>query len=202
MGYRIHGNPERVIGSVEEDLVEKLEKAMDAVESEAAKLLDQALGMRISELMRKIDDAEKNYVNALESARSKAEVELKKRGERRKEEWVLKAVEEVKSKFVKIVVSDEELYRSYLERSLRDVLSNEDKILVQTDQRTARIIEEISRSADFKERVEITSTDLKALGGFIALSTDGSVRYNYTLDHVVSSREYELKVKISKTLFG
>lgn len=202
MGYRIHGDPEKIIASVEEELVNKLEKAAEAVESEATKLLSQLLGKRIGELLRRIEDAEKNYVNALESARSKAEVELKKMGERRKEEWILRAVEEVKSSFIRRVLEDEGLYRSYLERSLRDVLSSEERILVQADERTARIIEEISRSAGFGERVRIESLDLKSSGGFVALSGDGGVRYNYTLDHVISSREYELKVKVSKTLFG
>ncbi len=108
----------------------------------------------------------------------------------------------MKKRFIEDLVGSKDLYRKFLRRSLEEILSVENKISIETNKYTADIIEEIVEEMGVGDRVEITGKDLRIGGGFIALSGDKAVRYNYYLEQIIDSNVYELKVRIAKILFG
>jgi len=200
--HRVYGDPLKLVEEIVSEIDVKLEKDLEEVEKNVRQLVNDAINRKANELRAKIDDAIKRYRSAIESSRSKIEVDLRKIAERRKEEWIDKVIEDLKGRFVKGFVSDKSLYKEFLEKSLEWVLSVESKINIETDRNTAGIIEEIVNELKVSDRVNIISRDLRISGGFIAISSDKAVRYNYSLEHVIESNMYELKVRVAKILFG
>lgn len=199
---RIYGDPSKIVEEIVSEIHEKLEKDLEEVEKSVRQLAGEAIGKKAGELRARVDSAVKRYRSVIESSRSKIEVDLKKTAERRKEEWVNRVIEDVKRRFVEELVGDRKLYKELLKRSLEEVLSIESKIKLETNRHTARIIEEIVNRLGISDRVEIISKDLRISGGFIALSSERAVRYNYSLEHLIDSNIYELKVRVAKILFG
>ncbi|HWQ16660.1 MAG TPA: hypothetical protein VNL13_02385 [Sulfolobales archaeon] len=192
----------KLIEEIASEIDGKLEKDLEEVEKNIRQLANDAISRKASELRARIDDAIKKYRSSIESSRSKIEVDLRKIIERRKEEWINKVIDDLKERFVKEFVSDKRLYREFLEESLKRILSIENKISIETNRHTASIIEEIVNELKVSDRVKITGRDLRISGGFIAISSDKAVRYNYSLEHVIESNMYELKVRVAKILFG
>lgn len=199
---RIYGEPSKIVEEIVSEILEKLEKDLEEVEKSVRQLAGEAIGKKAGELRARVDNAVKRYRSVIESSRSKIEVDLKKAAEKRKEEWVNRVIEDVKRRFIEELVGDRKLYEELLKRSLEEVLSVENKIKLETNRHTARIIEKIVDSLGIGDRVEIISKDLRIGGGFIALSSEKAVRYNYSLEHLIDSNVYELKVRVAKILFG
>lgn len=200
--HKVYGDPLKLIEEIASEIDGKLEKDLEEVEKNIRQLANDAISRKASELRARIDDAIKKYRSSIESSRSKIEVDLRKIIERRKEEWINKVIDDLKERFVKEFVSDKRLYREFLEESLKRILSIENKISIETNRHTASIIEEIVNELKVSDRVKITGRDLRISGGFIAISSDKAVRYNYSLEHVIESNMYELKVRVAKILFG
>ena len=200
--HKVYGDPLKLVEEIVSEIDGKLEKDLEEVEKNVRQLANDAISRKASELRARIDDAIKKYRSSIESSRSKIEVDLRKIAERRKEEWINKVIEDLKERFVKEFVNDKRLYKEFLEESLKLILSIENKISIETDRRTASIIEEIIDELKVSDRVKITGRDLRISGGFIAISSDKAVRYNYSLEHVIESNMYELKVRVAKILFG
>jgi len=200
--YRVYGDPQKIVEEITSEILEKLEKMYGELEESIKRDLGDLVDKKVSELRAKIDEGIKRYRGAVESARSKAEVELKKAAEQRREEWINRAVEDVRSAFIKELVSNREHYRMFLKRSLEAVLAFEDEVHIETNRDSLGLLEEVVREINAGDRVKSLSGGLRTAGGFIAYSKDRSIRYNYTLEHVVESSMYELKVRISRILFG
>ncbi len=202
MQYRVYGDPSKVVEEIVSEISGKLDKNLEDAKKSAEQMAIDALNRKVMELRARIDDAVKRYRGSIESSRSKIEVDLKKISEKRKEEWVNRVVQDVKKRFIEDLVGSKDLYRKFLRRSLEEILSVENKITIETNKYTADIIEEIVEEMGVGDRVEITGKDLRIGGGFIALSGDKAVRYNYSLEQIIDSNVYELKVRIAKILFG
>jgi len=201
-GYRIYGDPQKIVEEIGEEIADKISKSIEEIKSTAKKEAYEAISRKALELRSRIDDSLKRYRNFVESTRSKIEVELKKISERRKEEWVNKIVAEIKERFIRGIVSDKNSYRELLKRSLESVLTSEKEIHIETNDSTAELLEEIIEELGLRERIRSINKSLNIRGGFIATSPDRSIRYNYTLEHMIDNNIYELKVRISRILFG
>lgn len=200
--YRIYGDPKKIVEEVSSEMLEKLEKMFGELKSSIKKDLEDLLNKKALELRSKIDESIKRYQSAIESKRSKIEVELKKIAEQRRETWISKAVEEIKERFIKELLNNRDLYRDFLKKSIETVLALESEVHIETNHVSANLVREIIDELGVRDRVKSISGELKISGGFIAFSKDRSVRYNYTLEHVIEASLYELKVRISRILFG
>jgi len=200
--HRVYGDPQKIVEEIASEILDKLDRMYRELEENVKRDLEVQVGRKVSELRARIDEGIKRYRGAVESARSKAEVEMKKAAEQRREEWINRVVEEVKDMFARELTRDEGLYKKFLHRSLETVLAFENEVHIETNKDTLELIEEVVKELKASNRVKSLSGELKTAGGFIAYSKDRSIRYNYTLEHVVESSMYELKVRVSRILFG
>ncbi len=200
--YRIYGDPQKIVDEVSSEALEKLEKMFGELRSSVKRDLEDLINKKAAELRSRIDEDIKKYRGTVESSRSKIEVELKKIAEQRREMWINKVVEDVKNRFIKELLENKELYKKFLRRSLEAVLALEGEVHIETNNASLNLVKEIIEEIGAGDKIRSISGGAKIDGGFIALSRDRSIRYNYTLEHVIEINLYELKVRISKILFG
>ncbi len=200
--YRIYGDIQKIVDEVSSEVLERLEKMFGELRSSVKRDVEDLINKKVAELRSRIDEGIKRYRGTVESSRSKIEVELKKIAEQRREMWINKVVEDVKNRFIKELLENRELYKKFLRRSLEAVLTLEGELHIETNNASLNLVKEIIEEIEAGDKIRSISGGAKIDGGFIALSRDRSIRYNYTLEHVIETNLYELKVKISKILFG
>jgi len=200
--YRIYGDPQKIVEEVSSEILEKLEKMFGELRNSIKRDLEDLVNKKVSELRSRIDEGIKKYQGTVESSRSKIEVELKKIAEQRREMWINKVVEDAKNRFIEELLENKELYKKFLRRSLEAVLALEGEVYIETNNASLNLVKEIIEEIGAGDKIRSISGEAKIDGGFIAFSGDRSIRYNYTLEHVIETNLYELKVRISKILFG
>ncbi|MEM4970866.1 MAG: V-type ATP synthase subunit E family protein [Sulfolobales archaeon] len=200
--YRIYGDPQKIVEEISSEILERLEKMFEELRNNVKRDLEDLINKKASELRSRIDEGIKKYRGTIESSRSKLEVELKKIAEQRREIWINKVVDDVRNRFIKELLDNRELYKKFLRRSLEAVLALEGEVYIETNDSSLSLVKEVIEEIGAGDRVRSVSGGAKISGGFIALSRDRSIRYNYTLDHVIETSLYELKVRISRILFG
>ena len=147
----ILGDPRKLLEYSEREFLERLASRIEDLKSDGYKVINDIFERKDRELRRRVEDAVRDSRLAIESFRSKIEVEVKNTRNRIKEGWINKALDEVRKMVIEKLKSDEDLYRSYLKSSLEKVLSGSSgKLFIEGDSRTIRIISGLIER-DFKD---------------------------------------------------
>ncbi len=200
------GDPRKLLESAEREFLDVLMKEIENIRSDGAGIINRAFESKDRELRSRIEEAVRNSRLRVESVRSKVEVEIKNYRDKVKEELINKVFERVRERIYNELAGDENRYRSYLRATLETVVRSLDgSFIVEADGRTVEIIRGLVREyfKDHEDRIELRKMEGgDGIIGFIAYTPDGLIKFNYKLDEVFSSMEYDLKVVISRNLFG
>ena len=200
------GDPRKLLESAEREFLDVLMKEIENIRSDGVGIINRAFESKDRELRSRIEEAVRNSRLRVESVRSKVEVEIKNYRDKVKEELINKVFERVRERIYNELAGDENRYRSYLRATLETVVRSLDgSFIVEADDRTVEIIRGLVREyfKDHEDRIELRKMEGgDGIIGFIAYTPDGLIKFNYKLDEVFSSMEYDLKVVISRNLFG
>ena len=199
------GDPRKLLEQAEKEFLDKLVDEVESIKRDGLDIISRVFDLKDRELRARIEEAVRSSRLRLESFRSKIEVEVKNYRDKIREEWVDKVFSEVKERIYRELAENTDRYRVYLSSALKSVLSGYGgRFVIEANKRTINIIEDIVRSdfKDYENKIDFRDSGSENVIGFIAYTPDGLIKFNYTLDEVFRSMEYDLKVIISKKLFG
>jgi len=205
----IFGDPTKLA----EYVINKTLKRIDEIYSEYKRDLNKLLHERIEKIFReeekRLEDNIRNLEYSFESYRSKLDIEERNRLSKEANQLIDEVFKEARERIINFLISNESAYRKFLkknlERVLRDIKS--EHVIIETDPGTIEliknIISELTKDTDElgNKKLSVEKNE-RIKGGFIAYSETRDIVYRYDLDTLINSLEEELKLVISKTLFG
>ncbi|MGC9148017.1 MAG: V-type ATP synthase subunit E [Sulfolobales archaeon] len=205
----IFGDPTKLA----EYVINKTLKRIDEIYSEYKRDLNKLLHERIEKIFheeeKRLEDNIRNLEYSFESYRSKLDIEERNRLSKEANQLIDEVFKEARERIINFLISNESAYRKFLkknlERVLRDIKS--EHVIIETDPGTIEliknIISELTKDTDElgNKKLSVEKNE-RIKGGFIAYSETRDIVYRYDLDTLINSLEEELKLVISKTLFG
>lgn len=201
--WTIHGDPSRLVEYVTEKALKRLEEIYSEHEKEVTRIFGERSKRLVETIKRDLEESLRNLEYVFESSRSRLEIESRNRVYEAMSRMVSEAMKRAREEIVSVVRRDERVYekmlRKTLETILRDIKSEE--IVIETDSVGKRILEERIREILPGVRARILETD-SVRAGVIVYPPSREVVYRYDIDTMISNVEEELKIVISKVLFG
>ena len=198
---RIYGDPGRVaeeaagaeMAKALRDLEEALETARRLLEDKRRSLLRKAL--------ERVGEAYMDAVERLRSEEAKLELGLRTRVTAEKNRYLDMVMERLREE-VRRAKAGASWYEAYMRRVLEAVASEAGEYggfivrVAPEDRDLAR------RLAAGLEGVEVSEEPADILGGAIAVSRDGSVTLDYSLDYIIAQADARLRSVAARVLFG
>lgn len=204
--WEFYGDLSKVIEYTIDKAVKRIEEKYESLEKDLKKIFTERIKRISSDIRRDFEERLRSIEYDIESKRSKLEIELKNNiGESRS-----KAIESLyrraREDIINLFNQDKNLYKKFLRIYLVSVLREfreKESIIIETDPVGVELISEILGEENLIKRYNIdvkASNDIRK--GFRTYSAGREIVYRYDIDTLIDSVEQELKIVISKTLFG
>ncbi len=195
----ISGNPARVADEIVKRKLAEFSSMLDDSVSAAEKLVNSAYEAAEKKLRDSITSKAQELKELLRSAQASADLQVKLKEDEIKNNAINDVMDEVKRR-----LSSErgDWYNAYLRAALKE-LSAESKMYgkfkIMCSPKDLDLVKDLVKGL---EGLEVSDDTLNIIGGIVAVSQDGSVRVDYTLDQLISENEALLRGIASRALFG
>ncbi|ALU11824.1 V-type ATP synthase subunit E [Ignicoccus islandicus DSM 13165] len=195
------GSVENVTEKVRADAYSKIDATVDAALKEAKELLSKKLDEVYAPLEVEIEGLLNRASQRLEAEKASLEMELRKRIEELKKQYLNEVIEKAWEVVLKEAREGSERYVKTLERALINMSkeAGDDEVEVyalKKDLETVKRIIEEKGLTNLSVGKSAEEAGLRMSGGVIGKSKKGSIWYNYSLERLFSEVVEELKPKV------
>ena len=195
----VSGDPAKFGRRIAEARMAEIEKEVNESLAAAEKLVTTSYQSAAERIRREVEAIRSDARERLRSAEAEADLRVKM------------AVEDVKSRAISDVIAEAvkalrndrgEWYVEFLRRALKVVASEareRGKFVVKCNKTD---LELVSRLVKEYEGLELSSEAIEIIGGVVAVSEDGSMTIDLSLDRLISENEASLRGVASSALFG
>jgi len=203
-----------VTSQVKEQIEKLLDTAIEEAKEEIDKLLLEAEKDALKNLEKAYIEDKKRALEGLEKAKRKAEVEAKKlisSADIKAKHLLLKVKGEILNQILKSTLDKfrdtigEEKYEKFIEKLFTYAITSigSKELNVDVSKHDVNLIRKIIDKKSKEYGVTITlAKDLESKGGFIVYTPDGRSRIDFTLESIIESLKDNIKMKVSKAIFG
>ena len=193
------GDPTKLGRRIAEARMAEIEKEVDESLAAAEKLVATSYQSAAERIRREVEAIRSDARERLRSAEAEADLRVKMATDDVKS----KAISEVLAEAVEALRTDRgDWYTEYLRRALRVIESEareHGKFVVKCNKAD---VELVSRLLGEYKGLELSSEVIEIIGGVVAVSEDGSMTIDLSLDRLISENEVSLRGIASSALFG
>jgi V/A-type H+-transporting ATPase subunit E len=194
----ISGDAQKVADSVTKKAVSQLESQLDEALSAALKLTDSSHKASSEKAVKAIEIKAEELRELLRSKAAEADLKVKLKEESIKAE----ATDKVMSEALRRLKLDRgEWYTKFLRRildSLQDEAESYGGFIIHGSAEDLNLLRDLIKGYS---GLELSEEPVQVVGGVVAISKDGSVRLDYTLDQLVKENYTYLRGLASRELF-
>jgi len=194
----ISGDAQKVADSVTKRAVSQLESQLDEALSAALKLTDSSHKASSEKAVKAIEIKAEELRELLRSKAAEADLKVKLKEESIKAE----ATDKVMSEALRRLKLDRgEWYTKFLRRildSLQDEAESYGGFIIHGSAEDLNLLRDLIKGYS---GLELSEEPVQVVGGVVAISKDGSVRLDYTLDQLVKENYTYLRGLASRELF-
>jgi len=194
----ISGDAQKVADSVTKKAVSQLESQLDEALSAALKLTDSSHKASSEKAVKAIERKAEELRELLRSKAAEADLRVKLKEESIKAE----ATDKVMSEALRRLKLDRgEWYTKFLRRildSLQDEAESYGGFIIHGSAEDLNLLRDLIKGYS---GLELSEEAVQVVGGVVAVSKDGSVRLDYTLDQLVKENYTYLRGLASRELF-
>jgi len=194
----ISGDAQKVADSVTKKAVSQLESQLDEALSAALKLTDSSHKASSEKAVKAIERKAEELRELLRSKAAEADLKVKLKEESIKAEVTDKVMSEA---LRRLKLDRGEWYTKFLRRIL-DTLQDEAKsyggFIIHGSAEDLNLLRDLIKGYS---GLELSEEPVQVVGGVVAISKDGSVRLDYTLDQLVKENYTYLRGLASRELF-
>jgi len=194
----ISGDARKVADSVTKKAVSQLESQLDEALSAALKLTDSSHKASSEKAVKAIEIKAEELRELLRSKAAEADLKVKLKEESIKAE----ATDKVMSEALRRLKLDRgEWYTKFLRRildSLQDEAESYGGFIIHGSAEDLNLLRDLIKGYS---GLELSEEPVQVVGGVVAISKDGSVRLDYTLDQLVKENYTYLRGLASRELF-
>jgi len=194
----ISGDAQKVADSVTKKAVSQLESQLDEALSAALKLTDSSHKASSEKAVKAIEIKAEELRELLRSKAAEADLKVKLKEESIKAE----ATDKVMSEALRRLKLDRgEWYTKFLRRildSLQDEAESYGGFIIRGSAEDLNLLRDLIKGYS---GLELSEEPVQVVGGVVAVSKDGSVRLDYTLDQLVKENYTYLRGLASRELF-
>jgi len=194
----ISGDAQKVADSVTKKAVSQLESQLDEALSAALKLTDSSHKASSEKAVKAIEIKAEELRELLRSKAAEADLRVKLKEESIKAE----ATDKVMSEALRRLKLDRgEWYTKFLRRildSLQDEAESYGGFIIHGSAEDLNLLRDLIKGYS---GLELSEEPVQVVGGVVAISKDGSVRLDYTLDQLVKENYTYLRGLASRELF-
>jgi len=194
----ISGDAQKVADSVTKKAVSQLESQLDEALSAALKLTDSSHKASSEKAVKAIERKAEELRELLRSKAAEADLRVKLKEESIKAE----ATDKVMSEALRRLKLDRgEWYTKFLRRildSLQDEAESYGGFIIHGSAEDLNLLRDLIKGYS---GLELSEEPVQVVGGVVAISKDGSVRLDYTLDQLVKENYTYLRGLASRELF-
>ena len=195
----ISGDPARLSKSIVEARMAEIEKEVDGSLAAAEKLVATSYQSASERVRREVEAIRNDARERLRSAEAEADLKVKMVTDDVKS----KAINDVLAAAIEALKSDRgSWYEEYIRRALEVVESEareHGKFVVKCSKAD---VELVSRLIKGREKLELSNETIEIIGGVVAVSEDGSMTIDLSLDQLIRENEASLRGVASSALFG
>jgi len=194
----ISGDAQKVADSVTKKAVSQLESQLDEALSAALKLTDSSHKASSEKAVKAIEIKAEELRELLRSKAAEADLKVKLKEESIKAEVTDKVMSEA---LRRLKLDRGEWYTKFL-RSILDTLQDEAEsyggFIIHGSAEDLNLLRDLIKGYS---GLELSEEPVQVVGGVVAISKDGSVRLDYTLDQLVKENYTYLRGLASRELF-
>ncbi|MEM4035581.1 MAG: hypothetical protein QXU97_03075 [Fervidicoccaceae archaeon] len=204
----VRGDLVRLVDSVIEEALARARKEIEEVYSASSKILDEARSALESKIERGLLESYSRALESLKSAEASAESSIRMKLSEVKSKWINEALGVIRSE---VLSWRGERLKKILEKLLEDLISKAPeglsiKLLAPPSSAEAlRSLLERGGAADSARERKlrlVVEIDEKISSGFRAVSEDGKISFDYTLERSLEHLRPALEAMLSEELFG
>lgn len=198
---RIYGDPARVAGEAARAEMEKALRDLDEARSTARRLLEDKRRSLLRKALERVGEAYMDAVERLRSEEAKLELGLRTRVTAEKNRYLDQVMERLRGE-LRRAKAGAAWYEAYLRRVLEAVAAEAGEYGGFTVRVAPEDLELARRLASGLNGVEVSGEPADILGGAVAVSKDGSVTLDYSIDYVIAQADARLRSVAARVLFG
>jgi len=194
----ISGDAQKVADSVTKKAVSQLESQLDEALSAALKLTDSSHKASSEKAVKAIEIKAEELRELLRSKAAEADLKVKLKEESIKAEVTDKVMSEA---LRRLKLDRGEWYTKFLRRildSLQDEAESYGGFIIHGSAEDLNLLRDLIKGYS---GLELSEEPVQVVGGVVAISKDGSVRLDYTLDQLVKENYTYLRGLASRELF-
>jgi V/A-type H+-transporting ATPase subunit E len=195
----ISGNPEKLANEAIKRALESYDSLLKDAEGAAEKLITSSYSEAERRLRSTIESKAAELEEKLRSDQAAADLQVRFREEEVKSKAIDDVIDEVMSRLRR---DRGEWYIKYVQSALRDLeaeAKDHGGFVVMANRDDRELVAGLLK--DLKD-LELSDESVNIVGGIIAVSKDGSVRVDYSIDQFISENLPSLRGVASRALFG